>query len=777
MKFSRMRFSRLRLRTRIFLGFGMLIGLLLGIAAFGSYGLSAVGDEIDRMDDIASNANRLQELALRIEVIQRGMAVYRIDQDGISLKDVTAAEPRAAALLTEAAENTLSQRRRDMFNGVAAKLRTFATNRERFVPLLAAVTTERTKLLVIDTALRSALSRITDAAGTSGTPADGARVTAVRDAVLAAEMTSLRFLASNDPTWLAVFKKDAATANAALAQLDGMASPDLRSMAPPLTDALRLYVASFDKAAVALVESSSIYTDRIKPDLREMATVTSKAQESLLSGFKVTSQRAYDVSSGTLTKQLGLSGAATVIGIILALVIARTISRPVNGMTAAMTKLAAGDTGSEIPGRDNTDEIGEMARAVEVFRQQAIENSQLAAMQDRERIAKERRQNAMDRHTQEFGSSISGVMEGFALASATMRQAAADVTEGAQQTRASTSSTVEGAVASSQDLSSVAAAAEEMAVTIDGISHQVAHVTVTVQTAVARARETDAKVAGLSKAADRIGDVVRIITAIARQTNLLALNATIEAARAGEAGKGFAVVAGEVKTLAAQTARATEEIGGQIAAIRGATGEAVIAVREVGGAIGEVETVAIAIAAAVEEQAAATREITDRVQQVALTTSTAAEAMRKVLSIAEVTDASSLKALNASAEVGRTAETLQTEVTDFLSAMSQGDDAERRLYERIPAGGHVTLKIAGRPGAEADLEDISRGGAAVRYACNDKVGANVEITLPGGVSVKARIARNSAGSLGLVFLQDKASLVLIDQALAFIGHGADRQAA
>jgi methyl-accepting chemotaxis protein len=776
MKLGRFRFSTFRLRTRIFLGFGMLIALLLGIAAFGSYGLSVVGDEIDRMDDIASNANRLQELALRIEIIQRGMAVYRIDESSDSLQEVTAAETRAATLLAEAAANTLSQRRRDLFNGVAAKLRAVIANRERFAPLLAAGTAERKKLVVIGTTLQSAVTRITDAAG--GNAADGPPATSAHDAVLAAETTGLRFLASTDPIWIAVFKKDAATANAALSTLDRAASAEVKPAVPPLAAALAHYVASFDKASTALLESSSIYADRIGPDLHDMQIVTAKAQESLLSAFKVTSQRAYDTSSGTLTKQLGLSAAATVIGIVLALLIARTISRPVNGMTAAMTKLAAGDTGSEIPRRDNTDEIGEMARAVEVFRQQAIENSHLAATQDRQRVAKERRQKAMDLHIQEFGSSISGVMEGFALASAAMRQAASDVTEGARQTRASTSSTVDGATASSQDLSSVAAAAEEMAVTIDGISHQVAHVTVSVQTAVTRARETDAKVAGLSAAADRIGDVVRIITGIAGQTNLLALNATIEAARAGEAGKGFAVVAGEVKALAAQTARATEQIGAQIAAIRGATGEAVAAVREVGGAIGEVETVAIAIAAAVEQQAAATREITNRVQHVALTTSTAAAEMRTVLAIAEGTDASSQTALNASVEVGRTAETLRSEVTDFLAAMSKGDDAERRLYERVPTGGaHVMLQIAGRPGVPAEIEDMSRGGAGLRHACKDKVGSDAEITLPGGGSVKARIARNTNGTLGLVFLQDTSSLALIDAALAFIGHGTDRQAA
>jgi methyl-accepting chemotaxis protein len=367
-------------------------------------------------------------------------------------------------------------------------------------------------------------------------------------------------------------------------------------------------------------------------------------------------------------------------------------------------------------------------------------------------------------------------MAGFTGAAAAMRHAASDVNEGARHTRASTSTTVEGAAATARDLNSVAAAAEEMAVSINEISKQVAHVTTSVQAAVDRASETDGKV--LSQAADRIGDVVSIITDIAGQTNLLALNATIEAARAGEAGKGFAVVAGEVKALAAQTARATEQISAQIVAIRNATGDAVNAVRDVGSAIGQVETVATAIAAAVEEQAAATREITNSVQMVTTATSTAADAMREVLAIAEATDASSDSALKAADEVGRTAETLRTEVTDFLAAMSQGDDDERRLYERIPGNfARATLRFAGKPEADAVISDISRGGMAVQHGGVYAVGTDLEIGLPGGAAVRARVVRSGDGSIGVAFRQDRESLLRIDRTLELVRQGSVRAAA
>ena len=774
----RLRLPRFRLQTRIFLGFGVLIALMAGIAAYGSNGLSVVGEEINKLDGIAGNADRLQELALRMAIARGALAEYASDGGTAALHEATEAETRAIAILAEAAQDTLSERRRAMFNGVAAQLRGFEAGQTRFATLRDAADAARAKLSKLDANLRAAVSQLSSAARASGKPGEQALSASVSMSVAAAETDGSHFLATPDPAWRAAFQSDVASAARTMAATDPAASPAVLSSVPPVSSVLKLYAATFGAASSALSESAAILADQLRPDMRAMQQTTGKALGKLLAGFDSTSDRASQNSADTLTRQLLLSGAATAIGIALALLIARSIIRPVKGMTAAMTELAAGDTDCDIPGRDSGDQFGAMARALDVFRLQAIENSKLAADQERERLAKDRRQEAMDAHTQEFGSSIAGVMQSFMAASAAMRQSASEVARGAQQTRASTTTTVEGANASSANLEAVAAASVEMASSIREISQQVSHVTVSVQAAVDRSAETTCKVGDLSAAADRIGDVVRIITAIAGQTNLLALNATIEAARAGNAGKGFAVVAGEVKALAAQTARATREISTQILAIRAATGDAVTAVKEVGAAISQVESVASAIAAAVEEQAAATRQITDSVLLVTASTAAAAHAMGEVASIAEATDVSSAAALTAAEEVGCTAETLSSEVRDFLTAMSHGDEAERRKYERVPGNGMtVGLQLSGRPSVQATISDISRGGVCLLYRCADEPGSPAQITFAGETVLAGRTARNANGLLGISFRQDEASLALIDRMLAFVGEQPHHQAA
>jgi methyl-accepting chemotaxis protein len=453
------------------------------------------------------------------------------------------------------------------------------------------------------------------------------------------------------------------------------------------------------------------------------------------------------------------------------LYIGRNLVARIVGLQSVMLRLAHGDLSAEAPADKHNDEIGQMAEALTVFRAHARTAQALQAEADRTHGQNARQQVAMDRHTQDFGTSIAGVMDNLARSSERMRATAAEMSVASQRTRDSASRTAEGAVVSSTNLAAVASAAEEMSASINEISHQVARATQAAQVAVQRAATTDAKVASMADLADRVGNVVRLISDIAGRTNLLALNATIEAARAGEAGKGFAVVAGEVKALATQTSNATGEISTQIAAIRVATGDAVAAVREVGSAIAQVEQVATAIAAAVEQQAAGTREIAASVQTIAAANREATTSMQEVSAIAEHTDTASADVLSGADAVGRDAGTLKSEVTQFLDAMSRASEEERRRYERISGNGAETvLRTSGQPEMRLKVVDISRGGMALRSDWSPAAGVEVTLELPGASGpVMARTVWSRAGSLALAFHQDEATLRLVDRVLVRIG--------
>jgi methyl-accepting chemotaxis protein len=294
---------------------------------------------------------------------------------------------------------------------------------------------------------------------------------------------------------------------------------------------------------------------------------------------------------------------------------------------------------------------------------------------------------------------------------------------------------------------------------------------------VASAGRTGATVEGLSKAVAQIGDVVEMITGIAGQTNLLALNATIEAARAGEAGRGFAVVASEVKQLATQTAQATSRIGTQIRTVQVATQEAVTAVQAVGAAIGRIDEIAASIAAAMQMQGAATRQIADTIAVVNAHNEQTTCAMRDVSSLAEQAGTTSRNVLQSIEHVAQVSANLQQEMESFLTSMLS-ETGEQRGWERIPAGRlPVKMRLEGGPPMDAELLDISRGGARIACAVDCGPGTEIELTLPGGGEVMARASRATGRSLGVAFRLDGSTLDRIDRAIEIVSASASAAAA
>jgi methyl-accepting chemotaxis protein len=381
----------------------------------------------------------------------------------------------------------------------------------------------------------------------------------------------------------------------------------------------------------------------------------------------------YEAAATRAQSYLLLATLAILAGaVLLAFLLGRGLSRPLAAITAVMNRLSSGDIEVTIPGGERKDELGTMAVAVDVFRRSMIEARGMRETQEASKLQVEREKKALQREMADrFEADVKGVVTAVANATMDMQRVAGEITASVNGTSERAAAAAAASEEASASVSTVAAATEELASSVAEIGRQVTHSSGVADGAVVKAGQTTEMVESLAAAGEKIGDVLRLIGAIASQTNLLALNATIEAARAGDAGRGFAVVASEVKELASQTAKATEEIAGQVTAIQSATGDCVIAIGGISDTIREISGIATTIAAAVEEQDSATREIARSVQQAATGTS---EVSLNVTGASQAADQSRILANNvmvASGELNQHATALFQSVDSFLAGLRE----------------------------------------------------------------------------------------------------------
>jgi methyl-accepting chemotaxis protein len=658
---------RLTVRSRLYVGFASLMIIAASLGSFSIYQQAGLVEQFERralLDDLSRSAlavtvstSTLSGMAEQYRLSPRPELIAGIDGERRSIEE-------AGDLM---AKRAIDDERRRLYGEISDRARELKPDLQRLEAAGRGMAEAKDKLFKGGDELTRASNAMVAEMRARASDAQVLQAAAAESAVLLVRVANWRFLATQDPNGPATFATNAGKAEAALKALRG--TDPAGTFAQPIRateQALGSYVAAFQAYTTASGESRQAYDSGIKPRAAAIDQATRTVRAKVEAAVREIAADTQAMTGRTQTIQLVLIAVALSLGAGLAILIARSIVGPIGGMTAAMKRLAQGETDLTVPSRDSRDEMGEMAEAVEIFRQNAIAREELEAQQRDEQSARQRRADRVDQLVRGFQHRVAGSLEIVTSAATELDATARTMTGVADTTSAQAQASSTTAEQTSANVQMVAAAAEEMVSSLQEIERQVLRSNEVAGNATREAAATDAAMTSLSAAATQIGAAVATITAIADQTNLLALNATIEAARAGAAGRGFAVVAAEVKELAAQTSRATVEIGGQINAIQAATGQAAGAIGQIGQTIAAINEISGMIAATVTEQTAATAEISRNASQAARSTQDVTVAMAGVLGSAGETGSAASQVLMAAADLATQSLTVKQEVDGFL---------------------------------------------------------------------------------------------------------------
>jgi methyl-accepting chemotaxis protein len=664
-----MSFLNLRISGRLYAGFGALVLFCAALAGFGVWQLGEIRAQVATMTLQSNNTIRVGNMEAELESIRRAILRYAFDHDEKSLAEAETRLKKSTELLDAAAKTTNSEERRAAYREIAKDIEELKAKRIALGETVSQMMAGRTLLFSEGDKMAANLQKFVEAAEKTDFSQEAAPL---ETKILQLRIAHWRMLATHDSGGIATSKTNLGKALEHIEALESAELPTkLAMLLKDLKTSVVKYGEAFEKTGPSLLRVDELYYRAITPLTASAIEKLNGVKESIGKAFVKTTADTDGRITSTVTLQEAVAGAAVVLGLLIAFLIARGIIKPLSGLTSGMKELAGGNFGVVLPGLDRKDEVGDMAQAVETFKvkaeEKARQDAEAKATQDQ--IAAKQRKADMIKLADTFESAVGEIVETVSSASTELEASATTLTSTAERAQQLTTMVAAASEEASTNVQSVASATEEMSSSVNEISRQVQESARMANEAVDQARRTNDRVGELSKAAARIGDVVELINTIAGQTNLLALNATIEAARAGEAGRGFAVVASEVKALAEQTAKATGEIGQQITGIQAATQESVGAIREISGTIERLSEISSTIAAAVEEQGAATQEISRNVQQAAHGTQQVSSHIVDVQRGASETGTASSQVLSSAQSLSSESNRLKLEVDKFLNTV------------------------------------------------------------------------------------------------------------